>query len=66
MMLVSPQPMETLPERGYVIAQFKRPKQHGDFVFVDEWLVDWIREPIINEGVEFTAWSYTATTKEPT
>ena len=61
MRLIDPQPMETLPEYGHVILQYTRNKQHGDFVFVDEWPVHWVRDRIITEDVQPIAWSYTAT-----
>ena len=65
MRLIDPQPMETLPDEGEVFVEWKDADDGSLFTFArDVFTVRFYKE----QGAigTYLAWSYTATTKEPT
>ena len=66
MRLIDPQPMETLPEEGEVFVEFKY--VGNATTWIDWYDVDHLRCKTANPQYNrrLLAWSYTATTKEPT
>jgi len=64
MRLIDPQPMETLPKEGEVIVQYWFPIGGTATEYVQAWSASAVRYCMREEHpYEFTAWSYTATTK---